>query len=127
MPNRSSGKMISRSRRLRRDATDAERRLWYALRALKPLGYHFRRQAPFDSYILDFVEHSRKLVIEVDGSQHALPENRLHDAQRDEVLRRRGYKVLRVWNNDVRENIAGVIDMVLHLTPTRTASRAGWG
>ena len=99
-----------------------ELRLWWALRALNRRGYHFRRQAPFDSYILDFVEHGHKLVVEVDGGQHAYPENRVRDERRDEALRRRGYKVLRVWNDDVRTNIAGVIDMVLYLTPTRSGS-----
>jgi very-short-patch-repair endonuclease len=121
MPNRSSAKKVAQSRRLRREATDAERLLWWALRGLKARGYHFRRQAPFESYILDFVEHGHRLVIEVDGSQHASAENRLRDERRDEVLRHRGYKVFRVWNNEVTKNLDGVIDTVLHLTPTRSA------
>jgi very-short-patch-repair endonuclease len=58
---------IGRARNLRTHATDAERKLWYKLRELKALGYHFRRQVPFRSYILDFVEHSAKFVIELDG------------------------------------------------------------
>jgi hypothetical protein len=71
---------IGRARNLRTHTTDAERKLWYKLRELKALGYHFRRQVPFRSYILDFVEHSAKLVIELDGGQHGEDAHRSRDA-----------------------------------------------
>jgi very-short-patch-repair endonuclease len=85
---------------LRRAPTDAERKLWYLLRSLKPLGLHFRRQAPIGSYIADFAWHTGKIIIELDGSQHA--EMRApYDAKRTEWLESQGYRVLRFWNNDV--------------------------
>ncbi len=120
MPNRNTPKMKSLARKLRSNATDTERLLWRELRALNAQGCHFRRQAPFDFYVLDFVEHSRLLVIEIDGDQHGLPENRIKDERRDRYLRGRGYAVLRVSNNDVRKNMDGVIREILRLiTPTR--------
>src|SRR6476646_9145829 len=92
---------IGRARNLRTHATDAERKLWYKLRELKALGYHFRRQVPFRSYILDFVEHSAKLVIELDGGQHGEDAHRSRDEIRDSALRSEGYRVMRFWNADV--------------------------
>jgi len=92
---------IGRARNLRTHATDAERKLWYKLRELKALGYHFRRQVPFRSYILDFVEHSAKLVIELDGGQHGEDAHRSRDEIRDSMLRSEGYRVMRFWNADV--------------------------
>ena len=74
---------IKRSRELRAAATSHERRLWYKLRELKRLGFHVRRQAPFQFYFLDFVEHQAKLVIELDGSQHGEAEQTRKDERRD--------------------------------------------
>src|SRR5258708_22105479 len=93
--------MIGRARSLRTHATDAERNLWYKLRELKAFGYHFRRQVPFRSYILDFVEHSAKFVIELDGGQHGEDRHRLRDEIRDRTLRSEGYRVMRFLNADV--------------------------
>ncbi|MBV9570020.1 MAG: endonuclease domain-containing protein [Alphaproteobacteria bacterium] len=119
---------IERARQLRRDATNAEAKLWWRLRALRVLGYHFRRQAPFRSYILDFVEHNRRVVIELDGDQHCLPENARRDAIRDRMLESQRYLVLRLANRDVLEDIEAVADHVIrileHRPPTRTASRS---
>jgi very-short-patch-repair endonuclease len=92
---------IGRATNLRTHATDAERKLWYKLRELKALGYHFRRQVPFRSYILDFVEHSAKLVIELDGGQHGEDAPRSRDEIRDSTLRSEGYRVIRFWNAEV--------------------------
>jgi very-short-patch-repair endonuclease len=88
----------------------AEAVLWNALRQAKPLGFHFRRQVPIGPYYADFVCHHPKLVIEVDGLTHTGPN---HDAERDEFLRAEGYRVLRVWNDDVLTNVSGVMDAVL--------------
>ena len=102
-----------RARTLRQGATPQERILWQALRLLKERGLHFRRQAPIDCYIVDFVCHGAKLVVELDGSQHAEPHQAVHDAQRTMFLQTRGYRVLRFWNPDVRNNRDGVLEAIL--------------
>src|SRR5215207_9804403 len=88
------------ARTLRHSPTDAERKMWFLLRSLKPLGIHFRRQAPVGIYIADFAWHARRLIVELDGSQHA-DARRAYDAKRTEWLQSQGYRVLRFWNNDV--------------------------
>jgi adenine-specific DNA-methyltransferase len=88
------------ARVLRRSPTDAERKLWWILRSLKPLGMHFRRQAPIGNYIADFAWHDGKLVIEVDGGQHAQA-RQAYDVRRTAWLESQGYRVLRFWNIDV--------------------------
>jgi very-short-patch-repair endonuclease len=117
MRKRVSSVMRNRARQLRKHATDAENHLWNLLRTMKPLGYHFRRQVSFRAYILDFAEHSHKLVIEVDGDQHAQPENRMRDALRDKVLHHEGYAVIRVSNLDVNENMDGIVREIMRLSP----------
>jgi very-short-patch-repair endonuclease len=84
---------------MRQNPTDAERKLWHLLRSLKPLGMHFRRQAPI-TYIADFAWYAGLLVVEIDGGQHAR-EQRTYDARRIAWLQSQGYRVLRFWNNDV--------------------------
>ncbi|WP_233245290.1 MULTISPECIES: endonuclease domain-containing protein [unclassified Caulobacter] len=88
---------VGRARRLRRDMTASGRNLWKALRALD---IHIRRQAPIGRYVADFVHHPSRLVIEVDGGRHDLPEEQLHDAERDAWLAGQGYRVLRVRDGD---------------------------
>ena len=103
-----------RARKLRKDMTDAERRIWFALRDRRFDGWKFRRQVPFDHYILDFVCFEVKLVIEVDGGQH--DERAEHDARRSSHLESNGFKALRFWNNEVLGNLEGVLTMIdLHL------------
>jgi crossover junction endodeoxyribonuclease RuvC len=87
--------------------------MWWKLRDLKQLGYHFRRQAPFRAYTLDFVEHDAKLVVELDGGQHGEDEHRVHDERRDRLLESQGYRTLRFWNTDVIENIEGVFEAII--------------
>jgi very-short-patch-repair endonuclease len=99
-----------RSRRLRRDSTDAEHRLWYRLRARRLGGHKFVRQEPIGPFIVDFVCRERRLVIEVDGSQHAESKR---DAARDKWLVDHGYRVLRFWNNEVFGNIDGVLETIV--------------
>jgi very-short-patch-repair endonuclease len=94
---------------LRRDATEAERQLWRALREQLP-GYRFRRQHPIGRYVTDFACPACKLVVEIDGGQHALPQSQ--DATRTAELSRRGYRVIRFWNNEVMSNLAGVIETI---------------
>ncbi|HEU4857931.1 MAG TPA: DUF559 domain-containing protein [Rhodanobacteraceae bacterium] len=86
------------ARRLRRDMTDAERRLWHYLRRRQLLGFRFRRQFPIGPYIVDFACLEAKLVIEVDGSQHF---DAAGDIARTQRLHEHGCRVLRFWNNDV--------------------------
>ena len=100
---------IPRSRRLRQDVTVGEQRLWQALR---PLKLNIRRQAPIGPYVADFVNHTAKLVIEVDGYYHSLPERQATDAERDAWLTRQGYRVLRVSDHDVDQNLSKVIDRI---------------
>ena len=104
---------IKRARNLRTHATDAERKLWYKLRELRAMGYHFRRQAPFRSYVLDFVEHSAKFVIELDGGQHGEDKRRVRDEIRDGTLRAEGYRVMRFWNSDVLADVGLIAEYLL--------------
>jgi very-short-patch-repair endonuclease len=101
------------ARHLRKVSTPAERHLWRELRALRPLGYHFRRQVPFGQYVVDFACLSRRLVIEVDGSQHFEPRGAASDAIRDDYIRWRGFTVLRFGNADVLRNPSGVMESAL--------------
>ena len=94
------------ARRLRRDATDAERLLWRALRA-SGMTWRFRRQHPIGRYIADFACPAGKLVIELDGGQHSAQAEA--DSARSAALARHGYRVIRFWNNDVIGNIEGVV------------------
>lgn len=100
------------ARSLRKRLTPAERRLWYALRELKSHGFHFRKQAPLDRYILDFVCFQARLVIEVDGGQHAEPTGIAKDTARDAYLTWQGFDVLRFWNSDVMKNTNGVMSAI---------------
>ena len=88
-----------RQRLLRRAMTDAEQLLWQALRGRQMLGYKFRRQHPFEDFILDFVCLEKKLVIEVDGGQHSIQAEA--DAVRTDRLVTAGFRVLRFWNHEV--------------------------
>ncbi|MEI9995709.1 MAG: DUF559 domain-containing protein [Rhizomicrobium sp.] len=115
---------IARGRQLRREATGPERRLWRALRELNRQGYHFRRQAPFDCYILDFVEHSAKVTIELDGSQHGLAGRHAQDARRDAFLESQGYLTLRFWNSALAENFEGVVEAIFRAVTDRVAHSA---
>lgn len=100
----------ARTRNLRRNATDAETKLWLALRDRRLEGYKFVRQAAIGRYIVDFVCRDERLVVEVDGGQHN--ENRT-DKLRDAVLTQEGYRIVRFWNNDVLGNLNGVLQTLL--------------
>ena len=90
---------------MRAEPTDADRRLWHLLRAHRLAGLKFRRQVPIDGFIVDFVCFEARLVVEVDGGQHA---GSTADASRDKHLAALGFRVLRVWNNDVLNNPEGI-------------------
>jgi very-short-patch-repair endonuclease len=91
--------------------TDAERRIWNHVRAHRLQGASFRRQVPIGAYIVDFFCPAARLIVEIDGGQHA-SEQRERDTHRDGWLRQQGYSVLRFWNNDVLENTDGVLDVI---------------
>jgi very-short-patch-repair endonuclease len=94
--------------RLRKNATDAERKLWSILRSRRMAGLKFFRQYGAGLYVLDFYCPERRLAIEVDGGQHADVYDQQHDAHRDKYLKELNIRVIRFWNNDVLQNIEGV-------------------
>ncbi|MGA9092077.1 MAG: endonuclease domain-containing protein [Bradyrhizobium sp.] len=98
-----------RAKRLRRTMTRAENLLWRHLKAHRLARLGFRRQSPIGNYIADFVAHSRKLIVEVDGESHDFESRLRHDSRRDEWLSSRGYRVLRFTNDDVMKNLEGVV------------------
>lgn len=105
-----SQETLERAKRLRRDMTPEETKLRGALRGHRLGGFKFRKQQPVGPFIADFVCQAQRLIIEVDGSQHAESD---HDRQRDAFLTNKGYRVLRVWNNDVTGNLSGVLTAIL--------------
>ena len=99
-----------RSRRLRRDQTDAEGRLWMHLRMRQVGGAKFRRQLPLGPFVVDFCCMEIGLVIEVDGGQHA--EREQQDVTRGRQLEAEGFRVLRFWNHEVLQNTAAVLEQI---------------
>jgi very-short-patch-repair endonuclease len=96
---------------LRKNQTDAERVLWLRLRDRRLNGLKFRRRVPIDRYVVDFFCADAHLVIEVDGGQNANAD----ETNRTKVLAAMGYLVLRFWNNEVHENIDGVLETILNV------------
>ncbi|MBI5359191.1 MAG: endonuclease domain-containing protein [Planctomycetes bacterium] len=105
-------KYIQVARKLRKELTPAEKLVWQHLRRKQLLGLKFRRQAPIGKYIVDFACFEKRLVIEIDGGQHA-EDIKEKDEERDEFLRQQGFKVFRFWNVDVYKNIRGVLESVV--------------
>jgi very-short-patch-repair endonuclease len=108
---RRAGVLRARAKAMRSEPTPAEHRMWQLLRARRFQGYKFRRQVPLDWYVADFLCFERRLVIELDGGQHAASG---HDRKRDAYLRRQGFRVLRIWNDDLFNNEEGVATVILH-------------
>jgi len=98
-----------RARRLRRDPTDAEKKLWYRVRARSLGGHKFVRQEPIGPYVVDFVCREQRVIVEVDGGQHATD---TRDVVRDQWLTDHRYRVLRFWNNGVLRNMDGVLETI---------------
>ncbi len=103
-------KTVPIERKLRGAQTDAERKLWFALRDRRLDGFKFVRQEAIGSFVVDFVCREQKLIVEVDGGQHS---ESTKDAARDAQLVREGYRVMRFWNNDVLGNREGVLETIL--------------
>lgn len=110
-PPRSNPKTRTRAIELRKELTPAERKLWAVIRN-DQLGVNFRRQHAIGNFIPDFVCIEKKLIIELDGSQHLEQEE--YDTERTKYLESQGFKVIRFWNNDVMNNIEGVILAVMN-------------
>ena len=114
MPNANTPQTISGARRLRRNMTDGERKLWSELREFRRLyGIHARKQAPIGRYVVDFVIQSHKLVIEVDGEHHFLPEGMRRDDIRDAWLRSVGYRLIRINTGELAYSFDGCIEEIL--------------
>jgi very-short-patch-repair endonuclease len=109
MTQRTVDNRVVRARTLRCDATEAEKKLWQHLRQPPFKQHHFRRQATIGPYFADFASHQLRIVIEVDGGQHS--DNRSDEA-RTRFLEANGYRVLRFWNNEIGENISGVLSTI---------------
>jgi very-short-patch-repair endonuclease len=110
------------AKHLRANQTEAERRLWNLVRNKRLAGTRFRRQQPIGPYYADFFCASAKLIVELDGSQHADEEQSLHDEIRSQWLAERGYRVLRFWNADVLGNPNGVIDAIWNVAIGQSGS-----
>ena len=100
------------ARSLRKRMTAQEVKLWVHLRSWRKQGFHFRRQAPRSGYIVDFVCLKHQLIVEVDGGQHNFDGHARRDASRDGHFVRRGFRVLRFWNNDIDRNLEGVLMLI---------------
>ena len=101
------------SRVLRKNQTSPESILWYNLRNRELQGLKFRRQYKIGSYIADFCCLSKKLVIELDGGHHAEKINTIKDKEKQKYIENQGYKVLRFWNNEINDNLDGVLEKIL--------------
>lgn len=115
-----SSQTLDAAKDLRSTMTDAERELWFHLRAGRLNGFKFRRQHPIPPYVVDFICVDAKVIVELDGSQH----NEQVDDVREKYLVERGYRVLRFWNNDVLGNTGAVLEAILSVVGGRTLSPA---
>ncbi len=97
------------ARELRKNSTIQEKRLWNLLKNRQFHNLKFKRQHPIGKYIVDFICKEAKIIVEIDGGQHNEPENIISDTERTKYLEGLGYKVIRFWNNEIYENIDGVI------------------
>jgi len=107
--------LLPLARRFRKEHTRAELLLWLYLRNKQVKGIKFKRQVPIGRYIVDFASIQQKLIIEIDGGQHNEDIQKQKDNQRTQFLESQGYRVIRVWNNEIMHNIEGVVE-VLHLS-----------
>ena len=105
-----TGNLTNIAKMLRERSTEAEKVLWRKLRARQLEGYKFRRQQPIGHYIVDFVNFEKGIIIELDGGQHAT--DRESDTEREAWLRGEGFQIIRFWNNDVFQNLEGVLEVI---------------
>lgn len=105
--------LIQTARTLRRRQTEEERKLWACLRDRRLNGLKFRRQAPCGPYVADFLCESARLIIELDGSHHGEVDQAVRDSERTRRLHELGYRMVRVWNVDLKTNFEGVLDQIV--------------
>ena len=113
MHKRTTKKIFARAKELSRNQTPAEMKLWTHLRAHRVGDIHFRRQHAIGSYIVDFAAPRKKLIIELDGSQHL--EQQEYDEERSAFLESKGYRILRFWNNEVMSDINSVLTEIWNI------------
>jgi very-short-patch-repair endonuclease len=113
--------LLKAARALRGTMTDAEQMLWYCLRRKQLSGFRFRRQHPFERFVLDFYCCEMKLAIELDGGQHNEPDAKARDKERSELLAGHGILVLRFWNNEIFANLEGVLQTIYDVLLERSA------
>ena len=101
---------IDKARNLRREQTKAESVFWNAVRNRQFYDLKWRRQVPVGRYIADFLCESKKLIIELDGGQHATDDARRYDKKRSQILQQYGYHVIRFWNDEILNNLNGILD-----------------
>lgn len=118
-PTKRRGGATARARKLRQDETEAEYRLWGELRGRHLNGFKFARQIPLGPYVVDFVCRDRRIIIEIDGSQHA---DSVNDAVRTGWLNRQGYSVLRFWNQEVLAERSAVLETILAVLEGRIST-----
>ena len=104
--------LISLTKVLRTNQTSWEHKLWYHLRGGRFFGLKFKRQVMIGEYIADFCCNEKKLIIEVDGSQHGEQQTKSKDEERDKYFQLHGYVVLRFWNNEIDDNLQGVLEII---------------
>ncbi len=118
MHKRTAPKIFARAKQLHRNMSPAEEKLWQHLRAHRMSDVHFRNQHAIGSYIVDFCAPRKKLIIELDGSQHL--DQKEYDEARTAYLELRGYKVLRFWNHDVMNHIDEVLNVIWKVLHEKT-------
>jgi very-short-patch-repair endonuclease len=101
---------------LRKNRTEAEHRLWYHLRARSLDGVKFRRQVPMGHYIADFLCYSSRFIVELDGSQHQELAHIKYDEERTQYFESLGYRVLRISNEEIFNNLSGVLDSIVNMS-----------
>ena len=108
--DRMTSRLTNLAKTLRKRSTDAELILWQRIKARRLEGIKFRRQQPIEDFIVDFLSFENRIIIELDGGQHV--EDRQKDRERDKLLTKAGFKVLRFWNNEIFENLDGVLERI---------------
>ena len=117
-----AGMSVPVARKLRKRLTDAERRIWSRLRLRQLDGMKFRRQAPIDQYVVDFLCLEKRLIVEIDGGQHTVQS----DKERTDWLESQGFTIVRIWNNEALQNTEGAVERIprrLRAGPPPTPAR----
>ncbi|MDO8433767.1 MAG: DUF559 domain-containing protein [Candidatus Binatus sp.] len=122
-PRLTSSKDLARARKMRREATDAEKRLWSILRNRALENWKFRRQVPIDDFIADFCCVKARLIVELDGEQH-LDQLKRYDDARTRHLESLGFRVLRFWNSDVMTGVDALVEEIARVLAEIDGNRA---